>query len=361
MRRRASFGIAASAAVLLVYGCPAEPTRTPAADSGSLPPGKSPDAARPDAHLADHHIGGPTPVNVPPAPPFDSAGCTQPPVTSECTNGFCRIPAGCFVMGSPETEWYRGSVAERRTAVTLTRSFEIQAHEVTQREWLAAGLPNPSGRMADGTGDCTDPDCPVGNVTWTEAVAYANLLSQHHSPALAPCYELSACQKSLGAGLVCGGFKTTAATVYDCEGYRLPTQAEWEYAARAGSKTAFYDGDITQYEKLDCYADPALEKIAWYCHNSGGSTHPVGMLRPNAFGLFDTAGNAEEWTNDHNTGLPADVPVDPGAVLRIEAPRIVRGGLFNGLSPACRAAASGIASFFDHGPGLGFRVVRTLQ
>jgi hypothetical protein len=131
-------------------------------------------------------------------------------------------------------------------------------------------------------------------------------------PPLAPCYELTVCQKELGRGMFCAGFRTTAATLYACEGYRLPTDAEREYAARAGTRTAFYTGDITERDTEDCGADPLLSRIAWYCANAKGQTHPVEQLEANGWGLFDMAGNALEWVNDGYRGQPSEGGSDPG-------------------------------------------------
>src|SRR5690606_32015435 len=125
---------------------------------------------------------------------------------------------------------------------------------------------------------------------------------------LSPCYELTACSGNFGAGPVCnrpgsepgvlecdtpdadeydcGGLYTTANSVYECEGYRLPTEAEWEYAARAGRKTAFWTGDITPLSPdADCPCDGTLQGAEWYCFNSGKHQHAVGELKPNWWGL----------------------------------------------------------------------------
>lgn len=307
-------------------------------------------------------VAPPPAPSEPPAPAFDSSGCVHPPVVSKCSDGFCQIPAGCFVMGSPEDEWGRGQTREQRVNVTLTRPFVVQKYEVTQKEWMAAGFANPSGKMADGTGDCRDATCPVGNVTWFEAAAYANLSSERNLPPLPPCYELDGCTGTTGTGMKCTSASTATGSVYDCAGYRLPTDAEWEYATRAGTRSAFYSGDITVIGTIgECHPDQNLLRIAWYCSNSGGATHPVGQLEPNAWGLHDVSGNAAEWVNDVSTGLPPGRGIDPGGTIGTSIARVYRGGLFNAWASFCRSAGHGTGSWDARGPGLGFRLVRTVK
>jgi formylglycine-generating enzyme required for sulfatase activity len=244
---------------------------------------------------------------------------------------------------------------------TLTHGYEIQQHEVTQAEWTALGLTNPSGSRDDGR-DCLEPDCPVGNVSLTDALAYANLLSERHAPPLAACYSLSGCTGKLGEGLSCKSRAVVGPSVYDCAGYRLPTKAEWEYAARAGARTAFYNGDITPQAGVGvCGADAKLEAIAWYCFNSGKTTHPVGGKDPNGWGLFDMLGNASEWT----TGGPSDTN-RPAAATDYEATFTddlifpTKGGFMNADSLSCRIAGQLPAPPNERAPGSGFRLVRTL-
>jgi formylglycine-generating enzyme required for sulfatase activity len=203
-------------------------------------------------------------------------------------------------------------------------------------------------------------------VTWFEAAAYANQLSERHEPPLAPCYRLLSCQRTLGTGLSCSTAESTATTVYDCEGFRLPTDAEWEYAARAGTRAAYYSGELKEYgDYLQnfavCHADPNLERIGWYCYNSGGKAHPAKQLEPNAWGLYDMAGNLNEWNNDRSDGAAAHPAVDPGGTLEARDWRNLRGGAYYSWATLCRMADQNERDWDEREPSTGFRLVRTLK
>ena len=229
---------------------------------------------------------------------------------------FVWLPAGQFVMGSPANEVDREFDEGPQTRVALTRGFYLGRYEVTQGEYLSVIGTNPSY--------CTgDTNRPVEMVNWYDATNY--------------CAQLTA--RELVAGRLPAGWA-----------YRLPTEAEWEYAGRAGSTNRFSYGEDPGYMQLANYA--------WYDVNSGGTTHAVGGKQPNRWGLYDMSGNVWEWCSSWYGNYPGGSVTDPQGATS-GSYRVVRGGGWYYFGGYCRSAFR-----FDFGYyptnryfTLGFRVV----
>jgi formylglycine-generating enzyme required for sulfatase activity len=208
------------------------------------------------------------------------------------------IPAGKFTMGDGGHQ------------VTLTQPFSLGVYEVTQEQYERVMGTNPS--------DFNGAKNPVEQVSWEDAVEF--------------CRKLSALPEEKAAGHV----------------YRLPTDAEWEYACRAGTTTEYCFGDD----------ENQLGDYAWYDENSGDRTHPVGQKKPNAWGLYDMHGNVWEWCQDWYADLPAGAVTDPTGPST-GSDRVSRGGCWIYGSDNCRSA-----NRIRNSPGrrsgiLGFRVLRS--
>jgi formylglycine-generating enzyme required for sulfatase activity len=201
------------------------------------------------------------------------------------------IPAGEFQMGSPDSDSGVLDSEKPQHTVRITKPLYMGVTEVTQEQYERMMGSNPSRFKGA--------QLPVENVSWEEAVEFSRKLS-----------ELPA---ERSAGRV----------------YRFPTEAEWEYACRAGSKTRYYFGDDSSM----------LAEHAWFDSNSDSKTHPVGTKKPNAWGLYDMYGNVGEWCSDwYDGGYYANSPVDDPLGPTAGSYRVNRGGGWLSRAGFCRSA-----------------------
>jgi formylglycine-generating enzyme required for sulfatase activity len=217
------------------------------------------------------------------------------------------IPPGKFIMGSPAGEAGRSEDEGPTRIVTISRAFALGRTQVTQGQWKAVMDANPSN-----FGDCGD-DCPVENVSWSDAQEFIRRL-----------------------GAVTG------------KEYRLPSEAEWEYACRGGAQQLF------------CGSDDAFE-VAWHRDNSEGKTHPVGAKKANAFGLQDMSGNVWQWVMDCYHGTYGFGPATGDAWTGADcSTRVLRGGSWYDQPQGARAAARSSSTPEDRYIANGVRIARVL-
>lgn len=259
-------------------------------------------------------------------------------------DGFVSIPLGTFLMGTPPDEPGRFD-DETQHAVTLTRPYAICDHAVTQAEWESVMGWNPAQFAG-----C--PECPVETVTWYDCLLFCNRLSQRAH--LAPAYRIDEAQFD-SLHCVFARVRWERASL----GYRLPTEAEWERAVRAGTTTAFYGGPVTTPDPRHCSADSVLDRIAWYCINSGRRTHPVKTKEPNAWGLYDMAGNVHAWCWDCYLPEGAFAQIDPEGPADGPA-RVWKGGGWGYQADHCRSGHRGRDQPELAIAAIGMRLARTL-
>ncbi len=233
------------------------------------------------------------------------------------------ILAGDFLMGSPDSDPSSVSDEKPPHRVQISKPFYLGIHEVTQGQYRAVMGDNPSHFKGSG-------DLPVDMVSWLEAVQFCIKLSELENRT--PCYRID----------------RTEVTVVGGNGYRLPTEAEWEYACRAGSTTVYpFSDDVGK-----------LAEHAWYEKNSDGKSHSVGMLSPNALGIHDMLGNVWEWCGDrYDKSYYASSPgSDPSGAPSAPA-RVRRGGAWSSPPRNSRAACRNKVAPGHKDGSLGFRLV----
>ncbi len=250
---------------------------------------------------------------------------------AESEAGFVAVPALTFDMGSTPGQPDLGYGVH---SVTLANAYYVGVTEVTQGQFSAIMGYNPLVFT-----DCVGPDpfdCPVESVSWYESAAYANAVSG--AAGLQECYVCT----GLGTSVYCD----VGPNPYDCTGYRLLTEAEWEGAARCGTDTA-YAGSHTSTD------------VAWTSENSGASTHTVAGLEPNGCGIYDMSGNVWEWTQDWYGEYPTGMVTDPYGTS--SGPhRVNRGGGWDyggaGAPISLRNSGYPVTSYYS----IGFRVARSI-
>ena len=256
-----------------------------------------------------------------PPPPDRVSGEPGPGVARSAIPAMVRIGAGEFLMGSPPYERGRDGTEDRHQ-VTLTRPYLLAVTEVTQTQWFEVMGTWPA--WFEGA------NRPVERVDWFDAIRFCNALSRREG--LTPAYHIE--HEQVGWNL-------------DADGYRLPTEAEWEYACRAGSSQRYTMGD-----------DPGqLQTVGWFGGSAGNGTGSVARLEPNPWGLYDMHGNVWEWCWDWSGEYPPRFARDPVGPASGRS-RVIRGGAFDSPAASCRSAKHNAADPDLNAPMIGFRVAR---
>jgi formylglycine-generating enzyme required for sulfatase activity len=253
----------------------------------------------------------------------------QPPPQHSIPENFVRIQGGTFAMGSPASEFGRDH-DEVRHQVTVS-SFYISQYEVTQAEYQAVMGTNPSKFRGD--------NLPVENVSWFDAVNYCNERSRREG--LTPAYRVDGENVSRNRGAA---------------GFRLPTEAEWEYACLAGANTPFSTGNTITTDQANYNGDPY--------NNSPKGTYrekpmAVGSFAPNAWGLYDMHGNVGEWCWDWYESYSAGDQTDPVGPPFPSMYRVTRGGSWLNSAQNLRAAYRNNLVPSNRSSFMGFRLVRS--
>ena len=237
-------------------------------------------------------------------------------VIKEINLELVKCPAGSFMMGSPEKEKYEGIDAEELHLVTITKQFYIGKYEVTQSQYVTLMEKNPSKFVGA--------NYPVEMVSYDDANAFCDKLNLKY------------------LNLLPQGYK-----------FALPTEAQWEYACRAGTNTALNSGKNLTNKEGEC---PNLDEVAWYRENSNKTTHPVGQKKPNAWGIYDMHGNVREWCKDWWGEYPKVDVADPTGAYS-GSYRVSRGGNCYYSPYGCRSAYRDSHEPSYRNDGDGFRIV----
>lgn len=269
----------------------------------------------------------------------ESAPEERETVSVEIPESFVFIEGGTFQMGSPESEAWR-SGDELQHSVTVS-DFYMSCYELTQVEYEAVMGENPSSFSGG--------DLPVENVTWLEAVAYCNARSEQEG--LTPVYEVA---------------DQSVSWDRSADGYRLPTEAEWEYACRAGTGTPFYMENSPSAEEANYYGHyPYMIEENYFSQGNltvqpgeyRQTTVSVGSFEANPFGLYDMHGNVGEWAWDIYGDYPADAQTDPTGA-RSGTRRVYRGGGWNDFAKNMRCAYRATMDQDKGSFNVGIRLVR---
>jgi formylglycine-generating enzyme required for sulfatase activity len=275
--------------------------------------------------------------------------CSKEKVTGPGSEGapgqMVPLAAGVFQMGSPSREPGH-ALNEARHEVTLTRAFMVGNGEVTQDEW--------QGVMGWNDSFWKGGNLPAEGLTWFDAVDYCNRRSL--AEGLTPAYVMRGAVRD-GVHLV--GDTVRVSWNREADGYRLLTEAEWEYACRAGSDSALAGGAIEVTDNT-CKPDSVLLAMGWYCGNAGRRTHYVRQKAANAWGLYDFHGNVAEWCWDVADSVYNAATTDPtGAVPRASyRNRSVRGGSWGASPTYCRSSCRAAFTPITQENYIGLRVAR---
>ena len=285
--------------------------------------------------------------------------------TASCTVTVIKKPTATEVTGTDFVEISVASIplgSDGSYKVTLTKAFKICKHEVTQKEWVALMGSNPSTYTTKPADEEIQENRPVENINWYSAIAYCNKLTETNAikrgasndidyvyfsdDAYTNAYTATDASNKNPAYI-----RLDANNKIDATGYRLPTEAEWDIAARGGLAGNVY-ASVLEMNFLDT--------CAWYYGNAGDKTHEVMKKTPNNYGLYDMLGNVWEWCNDGwTTSFPKTEAEDP-LVLQVGSP-IIRGCSCAGTTETELSYLNGVRTYRDVGYKnryIGFRVVR---